>query len=1099
MKKHLVFDLRAGDLIKILILSVLLINLNLAQTKSKIEGKITDAATGEALFGANVILLDTRLGAAADADGKYFIVNVPVGTYKIQASMIGYTKQIVVDVLVSADRVATIDFQLSSSAVLQDEVIVVALKNTLHKEVSNTQLVVTEDQISNTVGIRDINAFLEKQPGVSSTNGFLEIRGGSADQTGTFINGMSYNNAAVGNAETTIPLSAIDQVSLLSGGFNAEYGNFRSGLINVTTKSGSKNKYTGTITVSRNIEHLKRFGPLLSDPFGPELNPYLNAAIAFEGNDKFVGGWNTVTDNFNEGREPENQATPLDYYLLGAWMHMATPDYEGLEKLGYTVSDEQKRLFADHLRDEDGIDYNIDAGFGGPIPFLSEQLGDATFYLSHSTKENYYIVPFARRSQLNHVTMGTIKSNISEAFTLTLNGLWKRQLGLSPLKPAFGDSPNADREGGFMPIDNLKQVSRIASLDAGTNYWYDPPIFPLLNQTTIMGGIHLNQVLSNSTYWEFAANYLSIKDDSPVGDNRDNTPITHFGPFPVSEMPYGKLQFASNNRIVYIVGNDTIAYTYPGYDALPNIAKRFRSKEGDLYTNVHTQQLKLKFDIVSQLSTHHYLKSGIEYNRIDIDHKMWLKWNSTGPYNTFEYNYHQIPSQTGFYIQDQISYGGVVANIGTRLDYYYGGGGKWPTGDAFSEAFTAAFGGAPRQSGAAADSFYAALADGRSIIWEKWEEYDKEHPGFLQPIKNHFTFSPRIGVSFPVTERSKFYFNYGHFRSNPPYYSMYLYRYRYDKYGLYEMSDPNLEPPKTISYELGIAYDVYENVILTLSGYYKDVSGQNGSIAYSNSDGNVLYDKWASNEYEDIEGLEINLTKNDNTWLTGWLNFNYMLKKEGYTGREEISDVTLNNEFTGLYGDEFSSFLPKPTFNANISLRSPGSLFTNPILNNIFSDWRMTIFTEWSAGDYFTFNPLDTKTLSNNMQWSDYFMVDLRLSKTIDVFGFATTLFLDISNVFNIKVDWLHLGYAFRKDASDEGDFTEWKDAQNYLKSLHLPMYDSPEFDELRQQEPGKYVPGDDKPGDLNSDEKPYIDNPDYSYFYHGQPRDLWFGIRIDF
>ena len=280
--------------------------------------------------------------------------------------MIGYNTQVTIDVLVSADRVTTINFQLKSGIMLQEEVIVVAQKNQLHKEVSNTQLTVSEEQINNTAGIRDINAFLEKQPGVSSSNGFLEIRGGSADQTGTFINGMSYNNAAVGNAETQIPLSAIDQVSLLSGGFNAEYGNFRSGLINVTTKSGSKSKYSGTITIQRNIEQIKRFGPLLSDPFGPELNPYLNAAIAFEGNENFIG-WNELTDNFNQGRAPEDQATPLDYYLLGAWMHMATPDYEGLEKLGYNVSDEHKQLLADHVRDEDGIDYNIDAGFGGPF------------------------------------------------------------------------------------------------------------------------------------------------------------------------------------------------------------------------------------------------------------------------------------------------------------------------------------------------------------------------------------------------------------------------------------------------------------------------------------------------------------------------------------------------------------------------------------------------------------------------------------------------------------------------------------------------------------------------------------------------------------
>ena len=107
------------------------------------------------------------------------------------------------------------------------------------------------------------------------------IRGGSADQTGTFINGFSYNNAAVGNAETNIPLSAIDQVSLLSGGFNAEYGNFRSGLINVTTKTGDKYKYHGTVSVSGNIQHLKRFGQTLTDPYGPALRPYLDPSVAF--------------------------------------------------------------------------------------------------------------------------------------------------------------------------------------------------------------------------------------------------------------------------------------------------------------------------------------------------------------------------------------------------------------------------------------------------------------------------------------------------------------------------------------------------------------------------------------------------------------------------------------------------------------------------------------------------------------------------------------------------------------------------------------------------------------------------------------------------
>jgi len=1094
------------------IIFILLFSVLTYSQRSKIEGTVKDEATGEPLFGANVVILNSNFGAATNFDGEFFIINVPVGTYQVQASMIGYNKQVIADVLVSSDRVTSLEFVLSTGVILEEEVIVVAQRNELHKEVSNTQMVVTDDQIINSAGVRDINAFLEKQPGVSVTNGFLEIRGGSADQTGTFINGISYNNAAVGNAETTIPLSAIDQVSLLSGGFNAEYGNFRSGLINVTTKSGTKDKYHGTITVSRNIEHLKRFGPKLSDPLSPELAPYLNANSSFAGNSTFAG-WLDLAENFNQTRDPEDHASALDYYLLGAWMHMALPDYKGLEALTdsmkeaigyYPISEQQRNLFSDHARKEEGIDYDIDAGFGGPIPFVGEYLGDATFYISHNTKENYFVVPFARRSQMLHTTLANIKSNPSQSLTITLNGLWKRQIGLSPLKPAFGDAPDAGRQGGFMPVNNLKYVSDVSSLDDGPiNYWFDPPIFPILEQTSVMGGFTLNHVLNPSTFWEFTSSYFSIKDHSPTGDNRDNTILTNFGPFPVTEMPYGKLQFAPNNRLIMINGTDTLDYTYPNYDAIPGINRRFRSKEGDLYTNVHTQQVKLKFDIVSQIGEHHYVKSGIEYNRIDIDHMMWLKWNRTGPYNTYEYNYHRIPSQTGFYLQDQVTYEGIIANLGARLDYYYGGGGKWPSGDAFAEAFTSAFGGAPTSAGASADSFYAVLASGRSIIWEKWEEYDRENPGFLQPIKNHFIFSPRIGISFPVTDRSKFYFNYGHFRSNPPYYTMFLYRYRFDKNGLYEMSNPNLEPPKTISYEMGLSYNVFDNTIVTLSGYYKDVTGETGEVNYIGSDGSIDYDFWVNNNYEDIEGLEINIRKHDNSWINGWINFNYLLKKSGLTGRETISNSTLNEEQVGLYEGEEDRFLPEPTLNANISLRTPDDWFSNSWLNHVTSGWRMTIFAEWKAGRYFTFNPYRNDnvqfTMSDNLQWPDYYMIDLRLSKTFDLLGFNTTFFVDISNIFNFKVNLMRWGYPFREDNDDEGSFTNWDDTYNYLASLRLPEYASSEYDGVRDEENGLFVPGDDKIGDLKSDDKPYINDPDYSYFIFGQPRDIWFGFKVEF
>ncbi|MBD3289725.1 TonB-dependent receptor, partial [candidate division KSB1 bacterium] len=880
-----------------------------AQTRSRIAGAVTDAVTGEPLPGANISIEGTVMGAAADENGKFIIINVPVGTYRLKASMMGYATRTFTDVVVSLDRITRLQMELTPTVLQSSELVVVAERDELHKEVSNTQLVVSDVQLHEATGIRQINAFLTKLPGVSEENGYLTIRGGSADQTGMMVNGLSYTNLATGSAETSIPLSAIEQVSLMSGGYNAEYGNFRSGLINITTKSGSRDGYHGTFSLSMDQSHQRRFGESFYSTENPVLRPYLDPAVAFVGTEEAWAdqpymkeqhasfmGWNKAAEIYNIGKDPENHATPLDYYLLGCWMHMTVPDYEGLAELGYTVPADQRKLFAEHAMKEDGSDWNFDGGFGGPVPFIGKQLGNATFYISNNSRKRHYIMPVTRRSEKTYTTLATIKSQPLENLTLTLNGLWKKQEGISPIRPPWGDFPDASREGGFMPIDNTKYIAK------NPEYWYDQPFFPVLKQNTLMGGLTVNHILNPKTFWELSLSVLRIADDSPTGNTRDQTVLTRFGPFPVSEMPRGKLQYGLN------VLDE---YQYPSYDALPGIPRRFRRKEGDLYTDVKVHQYRAKFELASQIDFHNYVKAGIEYNYIDLDHKMWHKWNENY-YNVYEFNYHRTPSQTGLFIQDQINYEAIIANVGIRFDYYYGGGGKWPTGNPFAEEVFVP------QKFAEDTVLFEYLQAGRSFIWDTWVAYDKENPGFLQPIKNHFTVSPRIGISFPVTVNSKFYFNYGHFRSNPPYYTMYLYRYRYDKNGLYDMSNPNLAPPRTISYELGMATNFYDSYVLRISAYSKDVTGEHGEVNYLNGLKGIDYDAWEDNEYEDIQGVEINLTKNDNSWLNGWINFNYMLKKSGLTGREEINEIDINDR-EGLYEGDESRALPVPELNANIT------------------------------------------------------------------------------------------------------------------------------------------------------------------------------------
>lgn len=1102
-------------LIVVLVMSVGFVN---AQTRSRIQGTVKDAKTGEPLPGVNVLVVGTTLGAVTDLEGKYFVVNVPVGTYEVRASMVGYSSMLVKDVLVSLDRVATVDFSLEPSEIQANEVVVVAQRNQLHQEVSGTQMVSTNSEITNTAGIREINSFLAKLPGVStSDNGFLEIRGGSADQVGTLINGLAYNNPAVGNAETSIPLSAIEQVSVLSGGYNAEYGNFRSGLINITTKSGTPGAYHGTIDVSADRSHMRRFGQSLYDPTNAFLAPYLEPDVAFAGTqsgawDQYqqdqhltFAGWNYEATQYNLGKPINQQASPLDLYLLTSWMTMTVPDYQGLQQQiakdptilgGMTSAQADSMLsatrsaFLNHANKESGSDYNIDAGFGGPVPLVGKALGDATFYVSNNTKRSNYLEPVTLTSDFTSTSLLTVKATPSNSITVTLNGLWKRQIGVSPIRPASGDAPDISGRGGFMLQNNLNYVFDNAGITGDNyNYLYDQAYFPILNQTTLITGVTLNQLISSKTYYEVTLSRSEIADYSPTGDNRDTTQLTQIGPFNLDESPYGKWQFATSHHVN--------GFTFPSYDAPIGMTTfRFRSKEGDLHDNSKSYQYQFKFDLASQIGDHNFVKTGLEYNSIILDHNFWERWNNNA-YNTYEFNYYRTPSQSAFYLQDQVNYGDIVANLGARMDYYFGGGGVWP-----SQPFVSVF-----QPQAVDTTLYAFLSTGQSYIWNLWYQYNSTHPGFLQKIKNYLTISPRIGVSFPITEQSKFYFNYGQFRSNPPYYSMYEFTYRYTKNGLYQMSNPNMEPPLTTSYELGVAYDLRAGMILQVSGYYKDVFGQQGDVAYQTvgSSLGLDYNGYANNEYQSIEGVEVEVSKRDDSWLTGWLNFNYALSKVGNVGVETNYDIPVSDQ-SNLYADNETPSLPRPKVNADVTFRSPTNWGPQPGGLDLLGDWSLTFFGSWEAGEYFTWNPLADPNLRNNYQWPAYYRLDLKLTRTFKIAGLDVAAYLNVTNFLNLKVNLMSNLMAFSSDlqgpaSTGQAGWTfDGSDEAFYLASLHLPMYNSSAFDTYRKQYAGYFIPGNDQIGDLRSASKPYINNPDYAnMFLYDQPRDIWLGIKVNF
>ncbi len=1070
----------------------------------KIVGTVTNASTGEALPGANVIVVGTYLGAATDTDGHFTILNVSPGVYDLQVSVIGYKKVTKTEVRVSIDRISSVNFALEPTVIEGEEVVVVAERDILHKEVPNTQQVVTTAQIIETAGVRTINNYLEKQPGITGAN-HLEIRGGSAEQTGALVDGMTMVDVRMGRAESTIPLSAVEQVSLVTGGFNAEYGNFRSGLINITTKSGDKSAYHGRASFTRNLPGMKRFGKSMYDTDNYALKPYLDPVVGFsgtetgwleltkgdsaeaeylkQGHDTFAG-WTSLVRFFNKTKKPYVDATPMDLYLWACWNNMVEPDFDKLEELypEYTITDEQKKALKEHAHEPEGsqADYNFDGGFGGPVPFIGKYLGDATFYLSNQTININYIQPVIRDADWKSTTLLTVKSHISNSMTLTFNGVYRYLEGVAEITNTALSNPSLEGRGGLQFENNIGNVR-----GPGETYYWHPTMFHPKDQTTISAGLKLNNVVSPRTFWDLSVQYVMNKDymdterDCELGINntaRDREALINFGPIWLDGLPYGR-PLAYGIDTVYNPVDSSQFTVHDGLSSVYGLGRRYSGKTGGYYDRSIAQQLRLRYDLSSQVSYLHFIKAGTEFNYIDLHNDMFQYGYLDKAER--EFRFRRKPWVLGGYIQDQITIEGMVATLGLRFDYYNSGGDVWPTGDLFNPA---AFSTYEARNQALRDS----LDHGHSVIWDRWNAVNDTTGGILLETENHLAVSPRIGIAFPVTERSKFYFNYGHFRATPPYSQMFLYTMNFRDQGLTSLGNPNLEPPRTIQYELGVAYNLSDRYLINLSTYYKDVTGESGNIAYQNSDGMVDYSGRLSNRYEDIIGFEGTVTKEYGQFLTGWLTYRYMIQKYGNTGREILSDDPSKNAVEGLYESAESRPTTRPVVTENITLHSPDNWGPKVLNSHLLGGWMMSTAGRWERGNTFTWNQAHIRNVTDNLRWPDYYKFDLKVSKRLSVLGVKANFYIDILNVFNIKTNWMNEEWCFR----------DGKDRDNYLASLRLPMYDDPRYDILREQNPGLYIAGDDKPGDMRED-KPYINDPDNKMFLYGYPRQIWLGIDV--
>ncbi len=216
-----------------------------AQTTGKIAGMVTDAVTGEPLPGVNILVEGTQQGTASDLEGRFVIIGVRPGTYTVVASFIGFATQRSQGLRVSVDLTTEVNFILREQTFEGEEVVVMAEAVRVRKDVTSSEARVTAETIDR-LPVQELGQILNVQAGVTDRGGF-HIRGGRSSEIVTMVDGVPVTDSYDGSTALQLENDGIEELQVISGTFNAEFGNAMSGIINVVSKEGRKDRLGGSV------------------------------------------------------------------------------------------------------------------------------------------------------------------------------------------------------------------------------------------------------------------------------------------------------------------------------------------------------------------------------------------------------------------------------------------------------------------------------------------------------------------------------------------------------------------------------------------------------------------------------------------------------------------------------------------------------------------------------------------------------------------------------------------------------------------------------------------------------------------------------------
>ncbi len=399
-------------------------------TTGKIAGAIKDKLTGEPLPGANIQIQGTYMGAASDLSGNYFMLSIPPGNYTVVATMMGYEPVAIQKVSIRVDQTTRLEIEMTQEVMdLGESVVIVAERPQIQKDLTTSIEVLGLEDMKQTVA-RDVDETVNLQTGVFfdpipvegnlSGTGRGEkrysVRGGEQDEVIWFVDGMRASSMTEAKADgggsfTQLNQDAVQEIQVITGGFNAEYGQAQSGIVNVITKEGSQN-YTFSVDYNYSPPHQRHFGDYIYDP---EKN------IEFQRHTLEDG---TLDPNW---WTPERQRQVYDY-----------------------------RNYADHE-----LRFSLGGSIPGSfLPFIGSELEKMTFFLTGRYQEEPYELPRPRATRdLTNIDFNG-KYVIQPGLSLKFGGMWSHDKHATNAEESFPSRAKYYRGYGSL-LDNYYSQFRL--------------------------------------------------------------------------------------------------------------------------------------------------------------------------------------------------------------------------------------------------------------------------------------------------------------------------------------------------------------------------------------------------------------------------------------------------------------------------------------------------------------------------------------------------------------------------------------------------------------------------------------------------------------